>query len=153
MEENLEKKIINAYFVEKYAEIALLMLFLKEEKRRELRNLAAKLVLESKEHENSMREILGKMHLSDYSNKRPDFKYTRESIEKNDFNELLLTLVKNEILAMNNYLEIYLKADRNEIARYFEDPEKEFYSIVMEMVFEELDHAKRIIKLIEKIRE
>lgn len=151
MNEALEENIINAYNVEKYAEISLLMLFLKHQDL-ELRKLSAKLVLESKEHEENMKNILRKMGLSKHLKNRVDYGYSRETLNNMDFKEILIQMVKNEIIAMNNYLELLIKVNRKEIEKYFEDPDKEFYSVLEEMVFEELDHAKRILNFIKKIR-
>jgi len=48
-DQELKNKILNAYQIEKYAELALLLLFLQEEQN-DFRPLAARLVLESDHH-------------------------------------------------------------------------------------------------------
>ncbi|MGC8663043.1 MAG: hypothetical protein ACP5SF_00615 [Thermoplasmata archaeon] len=148
MDDNeLKNKILNAYKVEKYAELSLLLLFLEDEKY-DFRPIAAKLVLESDVHKEVMENILKKMRLEDKGN--AEIKRTKEDIDRMDYRSLLKLLVSNEILAMNNYLELYLFTDKDIVKKYFEDPE-DYYSSLKELAYEELNHTKRIIDFIYNI--
>lgn len=150
-DQELKNKILNAYQIEKYAELALLLLFLEEEQN-EFRPLAAKLVLESDHHKDLIENVLKKMNLEEHLNDKPSISFIKESIEGQDYADLLKTLVDNEILAMNNYLELFLITKKEMVKGYFEDVD-EYYRTFKEMSYEELNHAKKILEYIYRIGE
>ncbi|MEM3211662.1 MAG: hypothetical protein QW155_05570, partial [Thermoplasmata archaeon] len=106
---NLAERILNAYKIEKYAEISLLALFLKEEKKC-LKNISAKLILESMEHERRIKEIMEKMGINDSG--KIDYEFTKKEIENKNMGEILLLMINNEIKALNAYLEILINTNR-----------------------------------------
>ncbi len=148
---DLKNKIINAYRIEKYAELALLLLFL-DENENDFRSLAAKLVLESENQKDMIENILIKMGLGDYINIKINPSYTKGTISKLNKSKLLITLLNNEILAMNNYLELFLTTSKEMIKDYFEN-EDEYFKTFKEMSYEEFDHARRILNYIYGIDE
>ncbi|MEM3933372.1 MAG: hypothetical protein QXF22_06485, partial [Thermoplasmata archaeon] len=122
---NLAERILNAYKIEKYAEISLLALFLKEEKKC-LKNISAKLILESMEHERRIKEIMEKMGINDSG--KIDYEFTKKEIENKNMGEILLLMINNEIKALNAYLEILINTNREEINHFFNNVDREFYS-------------------------
>lgn len=150
-DQELKNKILNAYQIEKYAELALLLLFLEEEQG-DFRPLAAKLVLESDHYKDLIENVLRKMGLEEHLNDKPSIPFIKESIDGYDYADLLKTLVNNEILAMNNYLELFLITKKEMIKGYFEDVD-EYYRTFKEMSYEELNHAKKLIEYIYRISE
>ncbi|MEM0145096.1 MAG: hypothetical protein QW709_06260, partial [Thermoplasmata archaeon] len=122
---NLAERILNAYKIEKYAEISLLALFLKEEKKC-LKNISAKLILESMEHERRIKEIMEKMGINDSG--KIDYEFTKKEIENKNMGEILLLMINNEIKALNAYLEILINTNREEINHFFNNVDIEFYS-------------------------
>ena len=144
---NLAERILNAYKIEKYAEISLLALFLKEEKKC-LKNISAKLILESMEHERRIKEIMEKMGINDSG--KIDYEFTKKEIENKNMGEILLLMINNEIKALNAYLEILINTNREEINHFFNNVDREFYSKIKETVFEEFKHIKKILEFINK---
>ncbi|MEL9999559.1 MAG: hypothetical protein QW745_07335 [Thermoplasmata archaeon] len=144
---NLAERILNAYKIEKYAEISLLALFLKEEKKC-LKNISAKLILESMEHERRIKEIMEKMGINDSG--KIDYEFTKKEIENKNMGEILLLMINNEIKALNAYLEILINTNREEINHFFNNVDIEFYSKIKKTVFEEFKHIKKILEFINK---
>ncbi|MEM0137475.1 MAG: hypothetical protein QW608_03575 [Thermoplasmata archaeon] len=144
---NLAERILNAYKIEKYAEISLLALFLKEEKKC-LKNISAKLILESMEHERRIKEIMEKMGINDSG--KIDYEFTKKEIENKNMGEILLLMINNEIKALNAYLEILINTNRDEINHFFNNVDREFYSKIKKTVFEEFKHIKKILEFINK---
>ncbi|MGC9176553.1 MAG: hypothetical protein ACP5F1_05695 [Thermoplasmata archaeon] len=143
-EQELKNKILNAYRIEKYAELVLLLLFLEEDKG-PFRLIAAKLVLESDVHKDVMENILKKFNLKENGNSQ--IKKTKEDIDRIDYRTLLKMLVDNEIIAMKNYLELYIFSDLDIIKNYYDNPD-EYYSSLKELAKEELTHAGKIMDFI-----
>lgn len=150
-DQELKNKILNAYQIEKYAELALLLLFLQEEQN-DFRPLAARLVLESDHHKDLIENVLRKMNLEEHLNDKPSISFTRELIERQEYADLLKTLLNNEIIAMNNYIELFLITKKEMVKGYFEDVD-EYYRTFKEMSYDELNHAKRILEYIYRVGE
>lgn len=147
--DELKEKVVNAYKIEKYAELSLLLLFLDNENY-DLAVLAAKLVLESEHHKDKIENVLKKLNLENRINEKSSkVVETKESLEKLSEMELYKMLVNNEILAMNTYLDIFLTTDPDILKNFFENVNEFFYTF-KELSYEELNHAKMLLQFIFK---